>query len=50
MTRNRWGAAKDAPVTGPSALSIRHSNKSGYFLEYHVPAIETDAANRVLLR
>ena len=28
----------------------RHSDKSGYFLEDHVPAIETDAANCVLMR
>jgi len=27
-----------------------HSNESGYFLEDHVPAIKTDAANCVLVR
>ena len=28
----------------------RHSDKSGYFLEDHDPAIEIDVANRVLMR
>ena len=50
MIRNCWGAARDAPATRPSTVSIVIRTKSGYLLEDHVPAIERDAANPVLMR
>ena len=44
------GCGRDAPATRPSTVSISHSDEFGYLLEDHVPAIERDAANPVLMR
>ena len=46
--RNCCGAANEAPATRPSAVSIVIRTSSSFFLEDHVPANETVAANRIL--
>ena len=49
ITLNRWGAAKAAPTTAPSTTSIVIADQAGNFLEHHVLAIDTGAANHRLV-
>ena len=50
MIRNCWGAARDAPVTTPSTVSIVIRTSPAISSKIMFPPIERDAANPVLMR